>query len=42
VEKTFALIEKEAGGHFDPELARLLLEAKDAVLRIRKEWTPGG
>jgi putative two-component system response regulator len=42
VEKAFALIEEEAGSHFDPKLVRLFLDSNEAVLKIREEWTPGG
>jgi putative two-component system response regulator len=40
VDEAFALIQKEAGRHFDPELARIFLEAREAILAIREEWTP--
>lgn len=34
VEKAFALIEAEAGKHFDPDLAQLFLEEKEKILAV--------
>jgi len=37
LEKAFALIEKEAGEHFDPELARIFLEHEKEVREIHQK-----
>lgn len=38
IEKAFAVIEKDAGTHFDPRLSRLFLEEKEEILRIKAAW----
>jgi len=38
VEKAFSIIEESAGSHFDPDLAKLFLDAKDDVVKIMKKY----
>lgn len=37
-EEAFRIIEESAGTHFDPELARIFLDSKDAVLAIMNKY----
>jgi putative two-component system response regulator len=39
VDKALALIEEEAGKHFDPELAPLMRQILPAVLQIKEEYS---
>lgn len=38
VEDALALIQREAGGHFDPQLVELFIEQLPAVLEVKKRW----
>ena len=38
VEKALALLEEEAGKHFDPEIVSVFFEQLEAVDKVRQEW----
>ncbi len=38
VEKAFELIQTEAGGHFDPDLAPAFLNCRESILQIKQKW----
>ena len=38
LEKAFAVLQKDAGSHFDPKLVTLFLQIKDEIVRIKEQW----
>ncbi|MDH5631102.1 MAG: hypothetical protein OEY96_13200, partial [Gammaproteobacteria bacterium] len=38
IDDAFALIEKDAGSHFDPNLVKLFIENMDEILKIKDYW----
>jgi response regulator RpfG family c-di-GMP phosphodiesterase len=38
MDKVFALLKAERGGHFDPELVDLFFSQMDPILRVRERW----